>query len=83
MAKKKAAGSKASQKGNVAGKRLGIKVFGGQSANAGQIIVRQRGTKYLAGLNVGMGRDHTLFARQEGKVEFYKNSAGRVVVNIS
>ena len=57
MAKKVAAGSKASQKPNVAGKRLGIKVFGGQFVKPGQIIVRQRGTKYKTGVNVGLGKN--------------------------
>jgi large subunit ribosomal protein L27 len=51
-------------------KRLGVKVYGGQSINAGGIIVRQRGTKLHAGENVGMGKDHTLFALTDGKVQF-------------
>ena len=51
-------------------KRLGIKVFGGQKVIAGNIIVRQRGTRFHAGSNVGLGKDHTLFAKADGKVEF-------------
>jgi len=53
-----------------AGKRLGVKVFGGQSVSAGSIIVRQRGTKFHAGKNVGVGRDHTLFALVDGQVSY-------------
>ena len=53
-------------------KRLGVKIFGGQSATAGNIIVRQRGTKHHPGINVGMGKDHTLFALTDGTVEFRK-----------
>jgi len=53
-------------------KRLGVKIFGGQFATAGNIIVRQRGTKHHPGINVGMGKDHTLFALTDGTVEFRK-----------
>jgi len=53
-------------------KRLGIKLFGGQTAKAGNILVRQRGTKHYPGQNVGMGKDHTLFALSDGNVEFSK-----------
>lgn len=70
MAHKKAGGSKAAQGSNVAGKRLGIKVFGGSPIEAGQIIIRQRGTVFKPGDNVGMGRDHTLFATKRGIVQF-------------
>lgn len=63
-------------------KRLGVKLFGGQSAIAGNIIVRQRGTKFHPGLNVGMGRDHTLHALVPGKVQFLKRRLGRTFVNI-
>ena len=63
-------------------KFLGVKLFGGQQAKAGSIIVRQRGTKFHPGLNVGMGRDHTLFALVEGKVSFQKKRLGRTFVNI-
>ena len=82
MAHKVAGGSKASQKGNVAGKRLGVKKFGGQFVKIGQIILRQRGTKFLPGLNVGLGRDFTIFARKEGIVSFTKNSKKRTVVSV-
>ncbi|MFH1565803.1 MAG: 50S ribosomal protein L27 [bacterium] len=81
MAHKKAGGSKARQGGNTAGKRLGVKIFGGQTITAGSIIVRQRGTVLKAGNNVGIGRDHTLFALKEGVVEFVK-SKGRKFVTV-
>ena len=82
MAKKKAAGAKASQKGNVAGKRRGVKIFGGEFIQHGAIILRQVGTKYLAGDNVGMGRDFTLFALKEGTVKFSKNRNNKTVANV-
>jgi large subunit ribosomal protein L27 len=69
MAHKKAAGSTRNGRESQS-KRLGVKIFGGQEVLAGNIIVRQRGTKFHAGNNVGMGRDHTLFATSEGKVIF-------------
>ncbi|MDX1373971.1 MAG: 50S ribosomal protein L27 [Burkholderiales bacterium] len=69
MAHKKAGGSSRNGRDSQA-KRLGIKVFGGQQVNAGQILVRQRGTRVHAGRNVGMGRDHTLFAKTRGRVEY-------------
>jgi large subunit ribosomal protein L27 len=69
MAHKKAGGSSRNGRDSQS-KRLGVKVFGGQAINAGSIIVRQRGTRFHAGENVGMGRDHTLFALINGKVEF-------------
>jgi large subunit ribosomal protein L27 len=69
MAHKKAAGPTENGRDSQA-KRLGIKIFGGQIAKAGNIIVRQRGTKYRPGKNVGMGNDHTLFALAEGKIQF-------------
>jgi large subunit ribosomal protein L27 len=69
MATKKAAGS-AKNLTDSNPKYLGIKLYSGESAQAGSIIVRQRGTKVLAGKNVGVGKDHTLFALKEGKVEF-------------
>ena len=69
MAHKKAGGS--SRNGRVSqAKRLGVKVFGGERVNAGQILVRQRGTRVHAGENVGMGRDHTLYARVAGQVNY-------------
>lgn len=69
MAHKKAAGSTSNGRDSQA-KRLGVKLFGGQVARAGNIIIRQRGTKYHPGKNVGMGKDHTIFALVDGKVEF-------------
>ena len=63
-------------------KFLGIKKSGGQLVAAGNIIIRQRGTRYRPGINVGIGRDHTLFARADGRVEFIKNSKKGKVVNI-
>ena len=70
MAHLKAAGAKAHQGVNIAGKRLGVKLHAGQMAKEGNIIVRQRGTVYHPGKNVKMGRDHTLFAVKEGYVSF-------------
>ncbi|MGB0449919.1 MAG: 50S ribosomal protein L27 [Porticoccaceae bacterium] len=69
MAHKKAGGSTKNGRDSES-KRLGVKVFGGQEINAGSIIVRQRGTKFHPGNNVGMGKDHTLFATAEGVVQF-------------
>ena len=69
MAQKKAAGSSKNGRDS-AGRRLGVKLFGGQLAQPGSIILRQRGTKFYAGENVGMGRDHTLFALKNGHVTF-------------
>jgi large subunit ribosomal protein L27 len=70
MAHVKAAGHKAAQGVNIAGKRLGLKVAGGQFVEAGNIIVRQRGTVFHAGINVRIGRDHTLYAVDEGYISF-------------
>lgn len=69
MAHKKAGGSSRNGRDSQA-KRLGVKVYGGEQVNAGQILVRQRGTRVHAGRNVGIGRDHTLFAKAEGRVEY-------------
>lgn len=69
MAHKKAGGSSRNGRDSQS-KRLGVKTFGGERVNAGQILVRQRGTRVHAGTNVGMGRDHTLFAKVAGKVEY-------------
>ena len=69
MAHKKAGGSTRNGRDSES-KRLGVKVYGGQAINAGSIIVRQRGTKFHAGVNVGIGKDHTLFATATGTVEF-------------
>ena len=81
MAHKKGAGS--SRNGREShSKRLGIKIFGGQPAIAGNIIVRQRGTKHNPGLNVGIGRDHTLFALTDGTVEFRRKRDNKSYVSI-
>jgi large subunit ribosomal protein L27 len=69
MAHKKAGGSSRNGRDSKS-KRLGVKVYGGERVNAGQILVRQRGTKVHAGTNVGMGRDHTLYARIAGQVQY-------------
>ena len=74
MAHKKGVGSSKNGRESES-KRLGVKVFGGQFAKAGNIIVRQRGTVHNPGLNVGIGRDHTLFALIDGKVVFRKNKS--------
>ena len=71
MAHKKAGGSSRNGRDS-AGRRLGVKLYGGQEATAGNILVRQRGTKWWPGDNVGMGKDHTLFALSEGQVKFHK-----------
>ena len=81
MAHKKGAGS--SRNGREShSKRLGIKIFGGQPAIAGNIIVRQRGTKHNPGVNVGIGRDHTLFALADGQVIFRKKADNRSYVSV-
>ena len=71
MAHKKAGGSTKNGRDSES-KRLGVKLYGGQKAVAGNIIVRQRGTHFHPGVNVGLGRDHTLFAKQDGTVKFHK-----------
>lgn len=81
MSKTKAGGSKASQHVNPAGKRLGAKVSDGQKVVAGEVLVRQRGTKIKAGDGVGVGRDHTLLATTSGMVKFGKK-LGRKLVNV-
>ncbi len=81
MAHKKGVGSTDNGRDSIS-KRLGVKLFGGEKAIAGNIIVRQRGTRYHPGLNVGMGRDHTLFALVDGSVEFQRRRLNRVFVNI-
>ena len=81
MAHKKGAGS--SKNGREShSKRLGVKIFGGQVCIAGNIIVRKRGTVHHAGKNVGIGKDHTLFALTDGKVEFQRKANNRSFVNI-
>lgn len=79
MAHKKAGGSSRNGRDS-AGRRLGVKKFGGENVIPGNILVRQRGTKYHPGDNVGMGRDHTLFAVKEGKVAFKTKTKGRVFI---
>jgi large subunit ribosomal protein L27 len=74
MAHKKAGGSTRNGRDSEA-KRLGVKVYGGQEIQAGAIIIRQRGTQFYPGENVGMGRDHTLFAKANGVVKFVKKGA--------
>jgi large subunit ribosomal protein L27 len=81
MAHKKAGGSSRNGRDS-AGRRLGLKRAGGQEVLAGNILVRQRGTKFHAGANVGVGRDHTLFATASGKVCFATKRAGRTFVSI-
>ena len=82
MAHKKAGGSSRNGRDS-AGRRLGVKKFSGESVLAGNIIVRQRGTKFHPGENVGMGKDHTLFALTTGSVNFRKKTGGRTFVNVS
>ena len=81
MAHKKAGGSSRNGRDS-GGQRLGVKLFGGQAAVAGNIIVRQRGTQWHPGENVGMGRDHTLFALIDGRVTYRTRSKDRVFVSV-
>jgi large subunit ribosomal protein L27 len=81
MAHKKAGGSSRNGRDS-AGQRLGLKIFGGEAVLAGNIIARQRGTKWHPGRNVGVGKDHTLFAKIDGKVEFRTRIKGRVFVSV-
>jgi large subunit ribosomal protein L27 len=81
MAHKKAGGSKARQGVKVAGKRLGIKIFSGEEVNAGQIIVRQRGTRFHPGIGVNIGRDHTLYSVGQGTVAM-RRSKGKNFVDV-
>lgn len=76
MAHKKAGGSSRNGRDS-AGRRLGVKKFGGESVVPGNILVRQRGTKFYPGVNVGMGKDHTLFALVDGRVSFKEGKLGR------
>ena len=82
MAHKKAGGSSRNGRDS-AGRRLGVKRFGGEAVNGGEILVRQRGTKFHPGNNVGLGRDHTLFALCEGTVAFATKRDGRTYVSIA
>ena len=81
MAHKKSGGSSRNGRDS-AGRRLGVKKFGGEAVLAGNIIVRQRGTKFFPGDNVGMGKDHTLIATANGTVEFEKKGQGRMYVAV-
>ena len=81
MAHKKSGGSSSNGRDSI-GRRLGLKKSGGQAVIPGNIIVRQRGTQYHPGANVGMGKDHTIFATSEGKVVFTKKAGDRTVVSV-
>ena len=81
MAHKKAGGSSRNGRDSV-GRRLGVKLYGGQEAIAGNIIVRQRGTKFWPGQGVGMGKDHTIFATVDGAVTFHKGLKGRTFISV-
>ncbi|MDQ0314622.1 50S ribosomal protein L27 [Amorphus orientalis] len=81
MAHKKAGGSSRNGRDTI-GRRLGVKKYGGERVIPGNIIIRQRGTKWHPGVNVGMGKDHTLFALVEGQVKFQMTSGGRTTVNV-
>ncbi|KPL68148.1 50S ribosomal protein L27 [Erythrobacter sp. SG61-1L] len=81
MAHKKAGGSSRNGRDS-AGRRLGVKKFGGQEVIGGNIIIRQRGTRVYPGVNVGMGKDHTLFALAEGRVRFHDGKLGRKYVSV-
>ena len=81
MAHKKAGGSSRNGRDS-AGRRLGVKKFGGETVVAGNIIVRQRGTRVYPGVNVGLGKDHTLFATSGGRVRFHEGRLGRKYVSV-
>ncbi len=81
MAHKKAGGSSRTGRDS-AGRRLGVKLYGGQAAVAGNIIVRQRGTKFWPGEGVGMGKDHTIFATVDGAVKFHKGLKNRTFISV-
>ena len=81
MAHKKAGGSSRNGRDSNS-QRLGLKIFGGEAIVAGNIIARQRGTKWHAGRNVGVGKDHTLFAKIDGRVEFRTKAKGRTYVSV-
>lgn len=81
MAHKKAGGSSRNGRDSI-GRRLGVKKFGGQSVLPGNILVRQRGTKFHPGDNVGIGKDHTLFALTGGRVVFHRSVGGRTFVSV-
>jgi len=81
MAHKKAGGSSRNGRDS-AGRRLGVKKYGGEAVIPGNIIVRQRGTKWWPGEGVGMGKDHTIFATDEGAVKFHKGLKGRTFISV-
>ena len=81
MATKKAGGSTCNGRKTI-GRRLGVKKFGGQSVIPGNIIIRQRGTKFHPGQNVGLGRDHTIYALVAGNVKFTRTKQNKCVVNV-
>ncbi len=81
MAHKKGAGSSRNGRDSQS-KRLGVKIFGGSVVKAGNIIVRQRGTKHNPGLNVGLGKDHTLYALTDGEVEFKKRKNNKTFISV-
>lgn len=81
MAHKKAGGSTNNGRDS-AGRRLGVKKYGGEHVLAGNILIRQRGTKWYPGANVGMGKDHTLFALVEGQVKFTRGKGNRSIINV-
>ena len=81
MAHKKAGGSSRNGRDS-AGRRLGVKKYGGETVVPGNIIVRQRGTKFWPGQNVGMGKDHTIFATVDGNVQFHKGLKNRTFISI-
>ena len=83
MAHKKAGGSKAKQGGNVAGKRLGVKIYGGEPVKTGQIIVRQRGRVFIPGLNTDMGKDFTIFAKADGVVKFVWKTRSKKKIDVN
>ncbi|HEY1096964.1 MAG TPA: 50S ribosomal protein L27 [Alphaproteobacteria bacterium] len=81
MAQKKGVGSTKNGRDS-AGRRLGVKKYGGEIVLAGNIIIRQRGTKFYPGVNVGLGKDHTIFSTANGKVAFKKGHLGRMFVSV-
>ena len=81
MAHKKAGGSSRNGRDS-AGRRLGVKLYGGQAAISGNIIIRQRGTKFWPGEGVGLGQDHTIFVTSDGAVTFHKGLKGRTFVSV-
>ncbi len=79
MAHKKSGGAKARQGSKTSGKRLGVKLYGGQKAAPGEIIIRQRGTKFQAGVGTGLGRDFTIFSKVEGTVKVKVHSGKKII----